>query len=451
MIHAYKLGGYNIVLDIYSGAIHSVDEVAFDAICMLEHEGVEEVSELLKKKHRDLADSDITELFEDIEGLKKKGKLFYPDNYAPNHKGRRHSVKALCMNVSHACNMRCSYCFAGRGEYGGDEGLMSLETGKRAVDFLIENSDGRKNLDIDFFGGEPLLNWDVVKGIVSYARERENPGKKFRFTLTTNGVLIDDEVISYANREMHNIVLSLDGRGEVNDRHRRLMDDTGSYDTVLPKLKQTVEARRGKGYYIRGTYTGQNPDFANDILHIADLGFKEISLEPVVTKPGEPLGFTKDDLPELFRQYEILAIEMLRRKKLDRGFNFYHYNLDLTGGPCVHKRIAGCGVGTEYLAVTPGGKLYPCHQFVGNESFIMGDVWRGIINKKLQDEFGSLNIYTRSECVDCWARLYCSGGCAANAFNDTGKISGVYETGCQLFKKRLECAIMMKVADDFKT
>ncbi|MCL2227141.1 MAG: thioether cross-link-forming SCIFF peptide maturase, partial [Oscillospiraceae bacterium] len=300
----------------------------------------------------------------------------------------------------------------------------------------------------DFFGGEPLLNWEVVKDIVDYARSVEQgSGKKFRFTLTTNGLLIDGDVISFANREMHNVVLSLDGRPEVNDRHRRLPDDAGgTYETVLPKLREMVEARRGKGYYIRGTFTRQNLDFASDVLHIADLGFKEISLEPAIAKPGSPMGFTNGDLPELFRQYEILAIEMLRRSRLGRGFSFYHFNLDLEGGPCVHKRIAGCGVGTEYLAVTPSGKLYPCHQFVGDEGFALGDVCSGIVNTKLRSEFGKWDIYTRTKCRDCWARMYCSGGCAANAHNDSGSIGGVYALGCELFKKRLECAIMMKVA-----
>ena len=447
MIHAFRLGGYNIVLDAASGSIHSVDEVAFHAICMLEGLGQGEVRGLLKAKFHDLSDDDISGLFLEIDDLRCQKKLFSPDNYAGLIKKEEPTLKALCMNVSHICNMRCSYCFADRGEYGGKEGLMSLETGKRAIDFLVENSGGRKNLDVDFFGGEPLLNWAVVKDVVGYARQIERGGrKKFRFTLTTNALLIDDEVINFTGREMHNVVLSIDGRQEVNDACRLLPDGSGSYADVLPRIKKITDARRGKGYYIRGTFTSRNKDFVNDILHIADLGFKELSLEPAVSKPGLDFGFTKHDLPELFRQYEVLAIEMLRRSKIGSGFSFYHFNLDLTGGPCVHKRIAGCGVGTQYLAVTPEGKLYPCHQFIGDRAFELGDVRHGITNKGLRDEFNSWDIYTRPKCRGCWARLYCSGGCAANAYNDTGSIGDVYELGCELFKKRLECAIMIKVA-----
>jgi len=449
MVHAYRLAGFNIIVDAGSGSIHCVDDVAYDAICVFEREGRESAGKSLRQKYPGLDESQIVELFDDIEQLTKNGALFAKDSYAAAEKSvGEQPIKALCMNVSHMCNMTCSYCFASGRGYGGGQALMSLETGKRAIDFLIENSKGRKNLDVDFFGGEPLLNWSVVKDIVSYARkkEREN-GKKFRFTLTTNGLLIDEDVIEFTGREMHNVVLSLDGRREVHDASRLLQDGGGSYDAVLPKIKKLVEARGGKEYYIRGTYTRDNLDFASDILHMADLGFKELSMEPVVAKPGAPFALTGDDLPKLFEQYELLASEMLTRKNDGRAFTFYHYKLDLTGGPCVYKRIAGCGVGTEYLAVTPDGKLYPCHQFIGEKNFLMGDIWRGIKNEERRGEFAGCGIYSRPECKECWARLYCSGGCAANAFHDTGSIKGVYSLGCELFKKRLECAIMMKVVD----
>ena len=453
MIHAYKLGGYNIILDINSGSIHSVDEVAYDAVLLLEHSNEEEVKSRLMSKYPKLSGKDIAELFHEINSLKSQKKLFAKDGYATAGEENILPLKALCLNVAHECNMSCAYCFAGgRGDYGGGEGLMSLEVGKGAIDFLIKNSLGQKTLDIDFFGGEPLLNWETVKQITGYARSREGAsGKKFRFTLTTNGVLLSEDVINFTNREMHNVVLSLDGRPEINDHNRKLPDGSGSYHEVLTKHREIIQARRGKGYYIRGTYTRNNIDFANDILHISDLGFKEISLEPAVAKPGSPMAFTFDDLPEIFRQYEVLAIEMLRREKIGMGFNFYHFNLDLTSGPCVHKRIAGCGVGTQYMAVTPTGKLYPCHQFIGNKSFEIGSVQQGITNEKLRKDFGKWNIYTRLECQTCWARFYCSGGCASNAYNETGLIEGVYKIGCEMFKKRIECAIMLKVAGAERT
>jgi len=451
MIHSYKLNGLNIVLDVASGAIHSVDDVAFDVIQMLER-GMDEsaIAARIKEAHN-IADGEIAEIFSDIDELKRRGKLFSEDTFdkMPVQSGVVAPLKALCLNVSHVCNMTCGYCFAGRGEYHGG-GLMSLETGKRAIDFLIENSGARKNLDVDFFGGEPLLNWDVAKAIVEYARGRElDSGKSFRFTLTTNGLGIDGDVIDFKNREMRNVVLSLDGRPEVNDAMRRLPSGRGggTYDIVVPKFKKLIEARGGKDYYIRGTFTRENLDFVNDILHIADLGFRELSMEPVVAKPGSPYALTEDDLPKILEQYELLAVEMINRKKQGREFTFYHYTLDLTGGPCVHKRIAGCGVGTEYLAVTPQGELYPCHQFIGDEKFVVGDIWAGVSNEKLCEEFGCRNIYTTPECRDCWAKMYCSGGCAANNYNATGEITGAYKLGCEFLKKRVECAIMIKVAE----
>ena len=450
MLHGYKIGDFNIILDINSGSVHSVDSVAFDAILMLEDDenSKEDVIKSLTEKYPNLRSSEISELFEDISYLRDVGKLYSQDVYKPNKTEKPSpTVKAMCLNIAHACNMSCTYCFAGRGEYGSDEGLMSLETGKAAIDFLINNSQGRRNLDIDFFGGEPLLGWDTVKQLVLYAQSIEaQHGKNFRFTLTTNGLLLDDDVIEFSSKHMHNVVLSLDGRKSINDKFRILNDGSGSYDAILPKFKEITKARGDSGYYIRGTFTAKNKDFVNDILHIAKLGFKEISLEPAVSKPGSELGFVKEDLPELFEQYEKLALEMLDASKNGNEFSFYHFNLDLSSGPCVHKRIAGCGVGTEYLAVTPSGKLYPCHQFIGDEEFIIGDVFRGITNKALREEFELWDIYSREECKSCWARFYCSGGCAANAYNDMGSISGVYELGCELFKKRIECAIMMKVA-----
>ena len=450
MVYQYKLNGFNIVLDVASGSIHRVDDLAYDIIQMYERESRDNIVSLMKAKYAGVPDGDILEVISDVEGLRSRGKLFSTDSFEDTARTMgavdAPTLKALCMNVSHTCNMTCRYCFAGRVfDQGG--ALMPFETGKRAVDFLVENSGMRKNLDIDFFGGEPLLNWGVVKDIVEYARGIEAEcGKSFRFTLTTNGLLIDDDVINFTNREMHNVVLSLDGRPEINNAARKFPGGGGTYADVVPKFKKLVQSRGGKGYYIRGTFTRDNLDFVNDILHMADLGFTELSMEPVVSKTDEPYALTADNLPELCGQYERLAAEMIKRKKEGRGFTFYHYMLNLTGGPCIYKRIAGCGAGTEYLAVTPRGELYPCHQFVGDEGFIMGDVWRGVTNHNLRGGFNGCNIYSRAECRDCWARMYCSGGCAANAWNASGSIAGVYEFGCELFKKRVECAIMMKAA-----
>jgi len=404
----------------------------------------------IKEKYPEIADNGISELLSDIDTLKAQRKLYSRDTFSYMADNTADApLKALCLNVSHNCNMTCGYCFvAGSGSFN-TGGLMSFETGKRAIDFLAGCSGKRRNLDIDFFGGEPLLNWRVVKDIVAYARGLEKDiEKKFRFTLTTNGWLIDDDVINFTNREMHNVVLSIDGRPETHDAFRRLEAGHGSFNEVVPKIKRLVQARREKGYYIRGTFTRANLHFASDILYLADLGFTELSFEPVVTKPHVPFALTLSDLPVLLREYELLAQEMLRRRKAGNGFSFYHFLLDLTGGPCVSKRIAGCGVGREYLAVTPQGELYPCHQFIGNNEYLMGDVWHGITNTGLRMEFGKTNIYTRDACRGCWARFYCSGGCAANSFNASDSIGGIYELGCELFKKRAECAIMMKVAEE---
>ncbi|MGN0454562.1 MAG: thioether cross-link-forming SCIFF peptide maturase [Ruminococcus sp.] len=453
MIHQYKLNGYNIVLDVFSGSIHNVDDLAYDVIALYKEKPKDEIVDLMLSKYKDdpeITREEILDVLSDVESLEKGGKLFTEDEYenlAFDFKNNNTVIKALCLHVSHTCNLNCEYCFASQGKYHGDRALMSLEVGKRAIDFLVENSGTRKNLEVDFFGGEPLMNWDTVKDIVAYARSIEKEkNKNFRFTLTTNGMLIDDDVIEFANKEMHNVVLSLDGRKEVHDRLRKTVNGKGSYDIIVPKFQEFVRRRGDKGYYIRGTFTHNNVDFTEDIFHMADLGFTELSMEPVVCSPDDPYALTYDDLPNIFRQYEILAEYMLEREKQGKPITFYHYMIDLTGGPCIYKRISGCGSGTEYMAVTPWGDLYPCHQFVGDEKYLLGNIYDGVKNKEIQNEFKMCNAYARKECKDCWAKLYCSGGCAANAYHATGSVTGVYEYGCELFKKRMECAIMMKVA-----
>lgn len=451
MIHQYKLNGYNIVLDVFSGSVHVVDDVAYDMISMVMSNDKEKIFSDLLSRYK-VSREDLEECYDDIEELINSKKLFTDDAFkeiAKNYRRENINIKALCLHVAHVCNLSCSYCFASQGKYHGERAIMSLETAKRSIDFLIENSGNHKNLDVDFFGGEPLMNWDVVKETVRYAREMEKlHNKNIRFTLTTNGMLIDDEVIDFCNKEMHNVVLSLDGRKDVHDRFRKDYSGNGSYDQIVDKFKHFVQKRGNKSYYVRGTYTHHNTDFLSDILHMADLGFKELSIEPVVCDSSDPCALTKDDLPIIFDQYEKLAVEMLKRKKEGNGFTFYHYMIDLTGGPCIYKRVAGCGSGTEYMAVTPWGDLYPCHQFVGDEKYIMGDIWKGVTNTALREKFASCNAYTRPGCENCWAKLYCAGGCAANAYHATGDISGVYEYGCELFKKRIECALMMKIAEN---
>ncbi len=454
MVHCYKLGGLNIVLDICSGSVHVVDEVVYDIIEMYESRERDEIIETVLEKYTDdetVTREEIEGCFEDIESLKAEGKLFSPDNFesmAGKLKEKSAGVvKALCLHIAHTCNLNCSYCFASQGKYHGDRALMSFEVGKRALDFLVENSKGRHNLEVDFFGGEPLMNFDVVKQLVAYARSIEkDAGKNFRFTLTTNGMLIDDDVIDFANRECSNVVLSLDGRREVHDRYRVDYAGKGSWEKIVPKFQKLVEARGGRGYYMRGTFTHANPDFLKDIEVMLDLGFNELSMEPVVAAEDDPSALTKEDLPIVLEQYEKLAELMLKRHREGRPFTFYHYMIDLKGGPCIYKRISGCGSGTEYMAVTPWGDLYPCHQFVGEEKFKLGNVWDGVTNTEAQDDFAACNVYSRPECRDCWARLYCSGGCAANAYHSTGSVRGVYKYGCELFKKRMECAIMLEIA-----
>ena len=454
MIHQYKLNGYNIVLDVFSGSVHCVDDLAYDVIEMYENSDKENIIKAMLEKYKDnpeITAEEISDCYDDVTELKDNGKLFTADKYedlAFDFKKRNTVIKALCLHIAHTCNLNCEYCFASQGKYHGDRALMSFEVGKRAIDFLIENSGSRVNLEVDFFGGEPLMNFDVVKQIVAYARSIEKEkNKNFRFTLTTNGMLVDDDVIEFANKECHNVVLSLDGRKEVHDHLRKTVSGKGSYDIIVPKFQEFVKKRGNRGYYVRGTYTHNNTDFTNDIFHMADLGFTELSMEPVVCSPEDPYALTYDDLPVLFEQYEILAKEMLKREKEGRPLTFYHYMIDLTGGPCIYKRISGCGSGTEYMAVTPWGELYPCHQFVGDPKYSLGNIYEGVTNTAIQDEFKLCNAYARPNCKDCWAKLYCSGGCAANASHATGSITGIYEYGCELFKKRMECAIMMKVAE----
>ena len=455
MIHCYKLGGFNIVLDVYSGSIHLVDEVAYDIIGMYEAHSRETIVAKILETYpgrKDVTEADILDCCDQIEQLKQAGKLFTPDTFGPmagTLKQRTAGVvKALCLHVAHTCNLNCSYCFASQGKYHGDRAVMSFEVGKRALDFLIEHSAGRRNLEVDFFGGEPLMNFEVVKQLVAYARSREQEcGKNFRFTLTTNGMLIDDDVIEFANREMSNVVLSLDGRKEIHDRFRVDYAGNGSWERIVPKFQKLVEARGNKNYYMRGTFTHANPDFLKDIEEMLRLGFTELSMEPVVCAPGDPSELTREDQAIVMEQYEKLAQLMLQRRRAGKPFTFYHYMIDLKGGPCIYKRVSGCGSGTEYMAVTPWGDLYPCHQFVGEERFKLGNVWDGVTNPEVQNEFASCNVYSRPECGDCWAKLYCSGGCAANAYHATGSITGVYQYGCELFRKRMECAIMLEAAN----
>lgn len=455
MIHCYKMGGLNIVLDVYSGSVHIVDDPVYDVIRAYETTPRDVIYAEVLKKYDDVTADDLDECFNQIEELKAEGKLFCPDSYkdmAGELKERSAGiVKALCLHVAHTCNLNCSYCFASQGKYHGDRALMSFEVGKRALDFLIASSGNRRNLEVDFFGGEPLMNFDVVKRLVAYARSVEKDAKKnFRFTLTTNGVLIDDDVIDFANREMSNVVLSLDGRKEVHDRFRVDYAGNGSWEKIVPKFQKLVEAREGKNYYMRGTFTHYNPDFLKDVEKMLELGFTELSMEPVVGSPDDPTTLTDEDMPIVLEQYERLAELMQKRRKEGKPFTFYHYMIDLKGGPCIYKRISGCGSGTEYMAVTPWGDLYPCHQFVGEEKFRLGNVFDGVTNVAVQEQFASCNVYSRPECADCWAKLYCSGGCAANAYHASGSVNGIYKYGCELFKKRIECAVMLAASKELE-
>ncbi len=453
MIHQYKLNGYDIVLDCASGSVHVVDDVAYDMIADFENLSKDELINKIKNKYRGESAEDLNDCYEELCALKAQGKLFSEDKFKPlAGKLKEKSagvIKALCLHVAHTCNLNCSYCFASQGKYHGDRAIMSYEVGKRALDFLVENSGTRRNLEVDFFGGEPLMNFGVVKDLVAYARSIEKEkNKNFRFTLTTNGLNITDEVIDFANKEMSNVVLSLDGRKEVHDRFRVDLAGRGSYDRIVPLFQKFVEKRGGKNYYMRGTFTHYNPDFLNDIKAMLDLGFTEISMEPVVCAENDPSALTAEDREIVKKQYEDLAKLMLKRRNAGKPFTFYHYIIDLKGGPCIYKRVSGCGSGTEYMAVTPWGDLYPCHQFVGEEKFRLGSVFEGVTNLEKQNEFAACNVYAREECADCWAKLYCAGGCAANAYHATGSVNGVYKSGCELFKKRIECAIMLEISKE---
>lgn len=448
LIHQYKNNGYNIVLDINSGSVHVVDDLVYDAVALLDKGMSKEEAAGKLKEH--YSSEEVGTALEECQCLIDQGMLFTEDIYEnaiETFAKRETVVKALCLHIAHDCNLACRYCFAEEGEYHGRRALMSFEVGKKALDFLIANSGSRRNLEVDFFGGEPLMNWEVVKQLVAYGREQEKVhDKRFRFTLTTNGVLLNEEVMEFCNREMGNVVLSIDGRKEVHDRMRPFRKGAGSYDLIVPKFQKFAESRHQQNYYVRGTFTHYNLDFARDVLHLADLGFQQISVEPVVAPPSEDYAIRPADLPVILEQYDILAKEMIRREKEGKGFNFFHFMIDLTGGPCVYKRLSGCGSGTEYLAVTPWGDLYPCHQFVGEEKFLLGNVDQGILREDICREFKKCNVYAKKECSQCFARFYCSGGCAANSYNFTGKINDVYEIGCVMQRKRIECALMIKAA-----
>lgn len=460
MIHQYKNNGYDIVLDVNSGSVHVVDDMCYDVIEELNKLNVEEhpevlenaatvagLQEALKEKY---PVEEIGEVYGDIKELAKAGQLFTKDiyeQYIGAVKQRKTVVKALCLHIAHDCNLACKYCFAEEGEYHGRRALMSFEVGKKALDFLIANSGNRRNLEVDFFGGEPLMNWQVVKDLVAYGREQEKiHDKNFRFTITTNGVLLNDEIQEFVNKEMDNVVLSLDGRQEVNDHMRPFRNGKGSYDLIVPKFRKLAESRNQQKYYVRGTFTRENLDFSKDVLHFADLGFEQISIEPVVGEDTDFYSIQKEHLPQIFEEYDILAKELIKREKEGRGVNFFHFMIDLDGGPCISKRLSGCGSGTEYLAVTPWGDLYPCHQFVGDEDFLMGNVDDGITRPEIAEEFRGCSVYSKDKCKNCFAKFYCSGGCMANAYKFHGSIHNTYDVGCEMERKRVECAIMMKAA-----
>lgn len=449
MVHTFTECGYNIAVDCASGSVHVVDDVALELIDNYKKAGDDGYLKEVAAKHS-VSLEEIKECVDDLKELERQGKLFSEDKFRPDvDKLAKRStvVKALCLHVAHTCNLDCEYCFASQGKYHGERALMSFEVGKRALDFLVENSGDRHNLEVDFFGGEPLMNWQVVKDLVAYARSIEQQHDKcFRFTLTTNGMLVDDDVIEFSNSEMDNVVMSLDGRKEINDHFRKTAGGVGSFDIIVPKFVRFAKARGEKDYYIRGTFTHNNPDFMKDIEVMLDLGFDRLSMEPVVCPPDSPYALTEEDKKIVCRQYELLAEKMIERRRAGTPFVFYHYMLDLEHGPCIYKRLSGCGSGTEYMAVTPTGELYPCHQFVGDKDYLMGDVFNGVTNTAVRDKFKRCNVYSKPECADCWARLYCSGGCAANSYHATGDINGIYSYGCDLFKKRMQCAIAVNAS-----
>ncbi len=450
MIHQYKNNGYNIVLDVNSGSVHVVDDIVYDIIPLYEDNDTEEIVKKLGDRYKE---EDILEACAEIEELKREEVLFTKDIYEDyidkftKEKEQSGIVKAMCLHIAHDCNLACKYCFAEEGEYHGRRALMSAEVGKKALDFLVANSGKRRNLEVDFFGGEPLMNFGVVKEIVEYGRQLEKEHDKlFRFTMTTNGVLLNDEVQEFVNKECGNVVLSVDGRKEVHDMMRPFRNGQGSYDLIMPKFKKIADSRNQMNYYVRGTFTHNNLDFSKDVLSLADLGYKQISVEPVVADESEDYALREEDLPKIYEEYDKLAVEMIKREKEGRGFNFFHFMVDLTGGPCVYKRLSGCGCGTEYLAVTPWGDFYPCHQFVGHEEFIMGNVYEGIKTPDIRHMFNESNVYSKDKCKDCFCKFYCSGGCAANAYNFNHDINNPYDIGCKLQRKRVECAVMIKCA-----
>ena len=456
-------------MDVESGSVHVVDDLVYDMIRILDEYSktgavrtVVDDETIIPLPYGRIKDSmlsqlsgysaeEIAEAYDEVAWLIEDESLFTEDLYkdiVDNFSKREPVIKALCLHVAHDCNLACTYCFAGKGEYHGERSLMSLETGRKALDMLVASSGKRVNLEVDFFGGEPLMNFDVVRSLVEYGRSLEKEhNKKFRFTLTTNGMLLNDEILEFANKEMANLVLSIDGRKEVHDRMRPRRGGQGSYDEIVPKFIKAANSRNQVNYYVRGTYTHYNTDFAEDVKHLAELGFEQISVEPVVAPPDKDYAIRQEDIPTLLDQYDILSKYLLDRKKSGKSVNFFHFMIDLKQGPCAYKRLSGCGSGTEYLAVAPNGDLYPCHQFVGMTDFIMGNVDTGVTNTSLRDRFALCNVYSKKACSDCFAKLYCSGGCSANAYNFTGDINGSYEIGCQLQRKRVENAVMMKAAD----
>ncbi|WP_200805102.1 thioether cross-link-forming SCIFF peptide maturase [Acetoanaerobium noterae] len=447
LIHKFSMNDLNIVVDVNGGAVHVVDEITFDVLDYYELNDAEKIAKKLPKYTLD----EIKETFDEIKSLVEEGLLYSPDNYLDidAFKNREPVVKAMCLHIAHDCNLKCKYCFASQGDFGGAKSIMSFEVGKKALEYLVDNSGSRKNLEVDFFGGEPLMNFEVVKQIVEYGNElAKEKVKNFRFTITTNGVLLDDEIIDYVNEHMHNVVLSLDGRKSINDDMRPTLNDKGSYDIIVPKFQKLIEKRKDKYYYVRGTFTRDNMDFSKDVLHFKDLGFDLTSVEPVVGDESNPYALREEDLPKILDEYEKLAVEYSKMRVNNEPFRFFHFMVDLSQGPCVIKRMTGCGAGNEYLAITPEGDIYPCHQFVGQEEFKMGNVMTDKVElpKEMQETFKEAHIYAKDECSKCWAKFYCSGGCHANAFNFNNDILKPYDLGCQMQRKRLECALMVEAS-----
>ena len=448
MIHKYILNGYNILLDVYSGAVHVVDDLTYRLVDFTSEDMTKETPAAAYEALSDYGEEEIDEAYTELYEAFERGQLHAPDDYEQfANMMINASVKSMCLNISHDCNLACEYCFASKGGFGGERCLMSEEVAKKAIDFLIEKSVGRRNLEVDFFGGEPLMNFDVVKKTVEYARAKEQEfGKNFRFTITTNGLLLDDDKIDFINKEMHNCVLSIDGRKEVNDRMRPNWGGKGCHDLILPKFKKLVAQRGDKDYYARATYTRYNLDFMQDILYLYEQGFDQLSEEPVVSDPKLDFSIQEEDLPRIFEEYEALAKKLIEMKKAGEKINFFHFMIDLNQGPCAIRRLRGCSCGNEYVAVTPHGDIFPCHQFVGNDDWKMGNVLDGTFNVDIKKQFAKTTIYNKEKCRDCWARFYCSGGCNAANFEKNGDILKPYSLYCEMEKKRLECAIMMQAA-----